>query len=92
MARMHKHAAHWQTHSQWPVYRQALLDGYASVRPLPEAQLAHLDLLMAARHVSEMLWAIDLAQTNPGFRQGIGEWMQWAALHVSLYLENKEAL
>jgi len=77
--------AHWQTHPQWPVYLQALLGGYADVRPLPEAQLAHLDLFMAARHVSEMLWAIDLARSNPGFRQGLDEWLEWAARHVALY-------
>jgi Ser/Thr protein kinase RdoA (MazF antagonist) len=77
--------AHWQTHPQWSVYRGALLDGYAGVRPLPKEQLAHLGLFMAARHVSEMLWAIDLAQTNPGFRQGLDEWMKWAALHIQHY-------
>jgi Ser/Thr protein kinase RdoA (MazF antagonist) len=83
---------HWQTHPQWASYRQALSDGYASIRPFPEDQLAHLGLFVAARHVSEMLWAIDLAQHNPGFRQGLDEWLEWAASHVNLYLENKEAL
>jgi Ser/Thr protein kinase RdoA (MazF antagonist) len=82
---------HWQTHSRWSAYSQALLDGYASVRSLPEAQLAQLGLFMAARHVSEMLWAIDLAQHNPGFREGLDEWLEWAALHVGRYLESKEA-
>ena len=84
--------AHWQTHPQWPVYRQALLDGFAGIRSLPEEQLAHLDLFMAARHVSEMLWGIDQAQSKPSFRQELDEWLEWAALHVNLYLENKEAL
>ena len=40
---------------------------------------------MAARHVSEILWAIDLAQSNPGFRQELDEWLEWAALHIALY-------
>ena len=82
---------HWQTHPQWAVYRQALLDGYASVRPPPEEQLADLGLFMAARHVAEMLWAIDLAQYNPGFRQELNEWLEWAALHVARYQKEKEA-
>jgi Ser/Thr protein kinase RdoA (MazF antagonist) len=81
---------HWQTHPQWKIYHQALLDGYASVRPLPKEQLAHLGLFMAARHVSEMLWAIDLAQHNPGFREELDRWMEWAALHVNSYLKSKE--
>jgi Ser/Thr protein kinase RdoA (MazF antagonist) len=84
--------AHWQTHPLWDVYRRSLLEGYALVRPFPGEQLAHLALFMAARHVSEILWAIDLAQHNPGFREGLGEWLEWAALHVDLYLKNKEAL
>jgi Ser/Thr protein kinase RdoA (MazF antagonist) len=84
--------AHWRAHSQWPVYRQALLDGYARVRPLHQEQLAHLGLFMAARHVTEILWGIDLAQTHPGFRQELDGWLEWAALHVDHYLRNKEAL
>jgi Ser/Thr protein kinase RdoA (MazF antagonist) len=84
--------AHWQTHSQWSIYRQALLDGYASGRPLPKEQLAHLGLFMAARHVAEMLWGIDQAQSNPGFRQELDEWLAWAALHVARYLKGKLAI
>ena len=81
--------AHWQTHPQWPVYRRALLDGYLGVRALPDEQLAHLDLFMAARHGSEMLWGIDQAQSKPSFRQELEGWLEWAALHVNRY---KEAL
>jgi hypothetical protein len=50
-----------------------------------------LELFVAARHVSEMVWAVDQAQSNPAFRQELDEWLEWAALHVSRYL-NKEAL
>jgi Ser/Thr protein kinase RdoA (MazF antagonist) len=82
---------HWQTHPQWATYRQAVLDGYERVRPFPKEQLAHLGLFMAARHVSEILWGIDRAQHNPSFRQGLGEWTDWAALHVNSYLKSKEA-
>jgi Ser/Thr protein kinase RdoA (MazF antagonist) len=84
--------AHWQTHPRWPAYRQALLDGYAGVRCLPEEQLARLDLFMAARHVAEILWGIDQAQSKPSFREELEEWLGWAALHVDLYLREKEAL
>jgi hypothetical protein len=42
---------------------------------------------MAARHVSEILWGIDQAQTNAGFRPQLDEWIEWAALHVAHYKE-----
>ena len=83
--------AHWQTAPQWAIYRQALLEGYAKVRPLPRAELPYLGLFMAARHVSEILWAIDQAQHNARFRQELDGWVEWSAAHVQLYLE-KEAL
>jgi Ser/Thr protein kinase RdoA (MazF antagonist) len=92
--------AHWQTAPQWTAYRQALLGGYARVRPLSGsplvnpprvgAQSAHLELFMAARHVSEILWGIDQAQHNALFRQELNSWIEWSAAHVQLYLE-KEA-
>jgi len=83
--------AHWQKSPLWAAYRQALLDGYTRVRPLPRAplarpQLGRLDLFMAARHVSEILWAIDQAQHNAHFRQELDGWLAWAAAHVQLYL------
>jgi hypothetical protein len=34
---------------------------------------------MAARHVSAVLWAIDLAQVNARFRERVGQWLEWAA-------------
>jgi Ser/Thr protein kinase RdoA (MazF antagonist) len=87
--------AHWQTAAQWATYRQALLGGYARVRPLSGppgvgAHLAHLELFMAARHVSEILWGIDQAQHNAHFRQELDGWIEWSAAHVQLYL-GKEA-
>jgi Ser/Thr protein kinase RdoA (MazF antagonist) len=46
----------------------------------------------ASLHVSEILWAIDLAQHNPGFRQELDGWLEWAALHIARYQKHKEAL
>ena len=80
--------AHWQTAPQWATYRQSLLDGYAGIRPLPQAQLAYLDLFMAGRHVSEMLWGADQAQHNAQFRLELDGWLDWAMAHVQLYLGN----
>lgn len=79
----------WQGAEEWPCYRDALLGGYAQIRPLPEAQLAHLDLFMAARHVSVVLWAIDLAQVNARFRGGAGQWLEWAVGQVKGFLDGQ---
>jgi len=80
---------HWREARQWHRIRDALLGGYAETQPLPEEQLAHLDLFMAARQVSEILWAIDLAQTNPDFREEVDEWLTHAARHVNRYLDGE---
>ena len=50
-----------------PRIRDALLSGYAEVRPLPLEQLKHLDTFIAARLVSLMLWVTDMAQVNKSF-------------------------
>lgn len=82
--------AHWQLSEDWPRFRSALLDGYAQVRPLAEDQLAFLDVFMAARHVSEILWAIDIAQVNPAFRVGLDAWIAWAGRHIQYYLDGRK--
>lgn len=53
--------------SDYPHFRQlraAFLEGYRSVRPLPESLVAHLPVLMAARHAGQCLWAAGLADSN----------------------------
>jgi len=82
--------AHWQRAKSWPHVRDALLAGYARVRPFPAGQLAHLDLFMAARHVSEILWATDIAQVNPGFRAELPAWRDWADSHIQHFLDGGE--
>jgi Ser/Thr protein kinase RdoA (MazF antagonist) len=79
--------AHWQEAGAWDSIRDAFMEGYLEIRRSPEEQLVHLDLFMAARHVSEMLWAVDLAQTYPDFRAELDEWMAYAARHVNRYLD-----
>jgi Ser/Thr protein kinase RdoA (MazF antagonist) len=75
-----------QKAKNWTSIQQALFDGYAEVRPLPQ-QLLYLDLFMAARHVSEILWAIDMAQINPDFREHLDQWIAHAVRHVQYYME-----
>jgi Ser/Thr protein kinase RdoA (MazF antagonist) len=80
--------AHWRQSEAWPGIRDSLLDGYAQVRPLPKGQLAYLELFMAARHVSEVLWGVDMAQGNPSFREHLPEWLDWAGKHIDGFLRS----
>jgi Ser/Thr protein kinase RdoA (MazF antagonist) len=67
------------TEETYPQFRDALLDGYSEIRPLPEKQLEHLNTFIAARLVSLLLWATDMAQINKGFIPGLAGWYAWAS-------------
>lgn len=69
----------YREEDDWPVWRDALLEGYARCRSMPEDQWAHLEMFMAARCVSLILWAVAQAQHNPGFRKHLRSWLDWAA-------------
>jgi Ser/Thr protein kinase RdoA (MazF antagonist) len=50
---------------EWYWQRDAFLAGYAQVHPLPESQLGHLDLFMAAQYATGVLWASQFIQDDP---------------------------
>jgi Ser/Thr protein kinase RdoA (MazF antagonist) len=78
----------WKDSPEWPRYHDSLLEGYVQVRPLPEKQLNYLDLFMAARRVSLMLWATDMAQVNSNYRAGLEGWLARYAGRVRQYLDS----
>ncbi len=63
----------------WLAYRNALFQGYAEVRPVPNSMEAHLMQFIAARQVSLALWATDMAQVNPRFAKDLAGWYTWIA-------------
>jgi Ser/Thr protein kinase RdoA (MazF antagonist) len=67
------------TESAYPRLHNALLAGYAELRPLPLAQLKHLNTFIAARLVSLMLWVTDMAQINKSFAPKLNGWYSWAS-------------
>jgi Ser/Thr protein kinase RdoA (MazF antagonist) len=79
----------WQGDEGWPELRDAFLNGYAQVRPVPLKHLVHLDLFMAAQHVAEALWVTDMAQGDPGARDVMAEWQEWAAEQVGEFLDGE---
>jgi Ser/Thr protein kinase RdoA (MazF antagonist) len=77
---------HCQEDDALPRFREALLDGYAQVRPLPEDQLAHLDLFLSAYYVYLSLWAASAVQCYPRHKEELFRRMERAFRLVKRYL------
>ncbi|MFX0091102.1 MAG: phosphotransferase enzyme family protein [Candidatus Hodarchaeota archaeon] len=75
-----------QEDKRWHVIRDVFLEGYLGIRPLPEEQLAHLDLFMAARHASAMLWANE--GTCLFSNESSYQWLEHSARHVKRYVDS----
>ena len=46
----------WEGEDVWLTYRDALLEGYTEIRPIPEEQLGELELFQAAVRAMEIFW------------------------------------
>ena len=77
---------HCQEDEALPRLRDALLDGYARVRSLPEDQLEYLDLFLAAYYVYLSLYAVAAAQVYPRHREELVRRMERASRLVEHYL------
>jgi Ser/Thr protein kinase RdoA (MazF antagonist) len=60
---------HCREDADYPRFREALLEGYAEFRTLPQAQLEQLDLFLAAWDVYLSLWAAAGAHLFPSYRE-----------------------
>ncbi len=61
----------------YPGYREALLDGYAEFRSLPDDQLKRLDLFLAAFYVYMGLWTAALDRVYPDSPNGPYRRRRW---------------
>ncbi len=77
---------HCQDDAAYPLYRQALLDGYREVRALPEEQARRLGLFLAAFHVYWSLWATALVHLHPEYGRELHRRRARAARLVESYL------
>jgi len=64
---------HCREHAEYPQFREALLGGYAEVRPLSQEQLEHYELFMAAFYVYLALWAAAMVPRHPEHREELFE-------------------
>lgn len=77
---------HCREDMEFSLFRDALLGGYAELRPLPEEQLEHLGLFMAAWDVYLSLWAAGMANLYPRHRDELYGRLERAAEHVACYV------
>ena len=71
----------------FPGSRDAFLDGYAQIRTLPEAQLKHLDLFMAAHHATMVLWALAFILHDPAMQAEHAQWRDREGNKLLRYFE-----
>ena len=69
----------------FPRYREALLKGYTELRSLPEEQIEHLELFLAALQVYWNLWAVGGTHLYPNLYQYYDERIAQTAERVVHY-------
>jgi len=79
---------HCQEDEALPQFRDALLEGYAQIRSIPEDQLKYLDLFLAAYYVYLSLWAAAMAHLHPNYREELLRRMERAFRLVGRYVAN----
>lgn len=67
----------------WRDHRDALFDGYTKIQPLPKGVEEHLEVFIAARIVSLMLWAADMSTVNPAVKESLPAWFEWSEACLS---------
>jgi Ser/Thr protein kinase RdoA (MazF antagonist) len=70
---------HCRDDAAYVEYRDALLEGYAEVRSLPNSQLGQLELFMAAFYVYVSLWCAAMIQLHPRHREELVQRQERAA-------------
>ena len=77
---------HCREDAAFPRYRDALLDGYTRIRPLPAEHVERLELFMAAFDVYWSLWAAAVVHLHPERRQSLRMRMGRAVRLVQNYV------
>jgi Ser/Thr protein kinase RdoA (MazF antagonist) len=77
----------WPWTEDWYWMREAFLDGYSQVRVLPESQLKHLDLFMAAQYATMVLWSSMFILHDPARRVEFEAWRERDGSKLLRYFE-----
>jgi Ser/Thr protein kinase RdoA (MazF antagonist) len=79
----------WPWTEEWRWRRDAFLEGYARVRTLPQSQIRHLDLFMAAQYATMVLWASLFIKDDPARREEHEAWREEEGAKLLRYLERR---
>jgi Ser/Thr protein kinase RdoA (MazF antagonist) len=71
----------------WYRQRDAFLNGYTRVHPLPESQLRHLDLFVAMDCATAALWGTLFIRDDPAIRDEYEAWRDNKGAFLLRYLE-----
>jgi len=71
----------------WSQIRDAFLEGYTELYPLPVVQLEQLNLFMAAQHATMVLWASAFIKADPALTAEYEVWRDGDAKKLLLYFE-----
>jgi Ser/Thr protein kinase RdoA (MazF antagonist) len=77
----------WPWTDDFPLLRDAFMDGYARIRTLPEEQLRHLDLFMAAQCATMVLWASMFIKNDPALTDEYNAWRDKEGNKLLRYFE-----
>jgi Ser/Thr protein kinase RdoA (MazF antagonist) len=79
----------WPWTEEWYWRRDAFLDGYTQIRALPESQLQHLDLFMAAQYATMILWASLFIRNDPARKAEHEAWREGDGEKLLRYFERR---
>ncbi len=79
----------WLWSPEFPWIRDSFLTGYTKIRPLPNEQLRHLDLFMAARYADLTLWGTYFIRREPAMRVQHEEWRNKAGDDLARFVERR---
>ena len=73
----------------WYQQRDAFLEGYTQVHPLPDSQLQHLDLFLAVDYATVLIWATQFMQDEPGRYDEYETWREENGRNLLRYFDRK---
>lgn len=73
----------------WYQRRDAFLDGYTQVHPIPQSQLQHLDLFLAADYATTILWSTQFMLDEPGRVEEYETWQDENIAKLTRYFNSR---
>lgn len=73
----------------WYQRRDAFLDGYTQIHPIPQSQLQHLDLFLAADYATTILWATQFMLDEPGRVEEFETWRDENGAKLVRYFDSR---